>query len=222
MDEAELAAWREAYRSLQTAGSPDCPDDETLAALATGESLGAERERLADHVAGCRRCADRYRTLRDLHRAAAADPVRGGARSGGSGSPLRLLAAAAAVLGVIGLAWIAVLPRETGDPDALRGGPAVVEGVRPAPDARLATPPRELTWPARDGALSYRVILYDAASSPLWTSGTVSAPRLPLPDEARSRLTAGGSYFWVVEVDLGTRSSRLGPFWFSLEEGGTP
>ncbi|HYG64485.1 MAG TPA: hypothetical protein VEL74_18040 [Thermoanaerobaculia bacterium] len=222
MDEAEGAAWREAYRGFQAPGSSGCPDDEALAALATGETTGAERERLADHVVGCRRCAERYRVLRDLHREAGSEPEHEGAGSGGRGSRLRLLAAAAALLLVAGLGWIVGLPGTSGvlDPDRLRGEPAMEEGVRPAPDARLAAPPRELAWPARRGAHSYRVILYDATSSPLWTSAPVTAPILTLPDEARSRLVGGDSYFWIVETGHGPDApvSRLGPFWFSLEE----
>ena len=235
--DAELAAWREAYRDLQSAGSANCPDDETLAALAlgedtgeaTGETTGAARERLADHVAACRRCAGRYRTLRDLHRAAAAatpsesrSPGDEG-RSRRRGRRLRLLAAAAALLGMVGLGWLVGLPRRVPDEDGdLRRGPAAAveeEGVRPAPEARLAGPPRQLVWPAREGALSYRVILYDAGASPLWRSGPLATTHLALPDAARSRLAAGESYFWVVEVGRGEDAavSRLGPFWFSVE-----
>ena len=223
----DLAAWREAYRGLQTAGSPDCPDDETLAALATGEPTGAERERLADHVALCRRCADRYRTLRALHRMAAAEPERDEGRRpsppllGREGSRrFLLLVAAASLLVVIGLIGLTGPMGRVPDQDRLRG-PAMEEGVRPAPEARLEAPPRQLVWPARDGALSYRVILYDAGSSPLWKSGPLAVPRLALPDAARSRLATGESYFWVVEVGRGKAepASRLGPFWFSLEEG---
>ncbi|HVR96536.1 MAG TPA: TraR/DksA C4-type zinc finger protein, partial [Thermoanaerobaculia bacterium] len=195
----DLAAWREAYRGLQTAGSPDCPDDETLAALATGEPIGAERERLADHVALCRRCADRYRMLRALHQMAAAEPVRDEGSPPQSSRRFLLLVAAASLLVVVGLVGLTGQTGRVPDQDRLRG-PAVEEGVRPAPEARLAAPPRQLAWPASDGALSYRVILYDAGSSPLWKSGSVAVPRLALPDAARSRLASGESYFWVVEV----------------------
>jgi hypothetical protein len=136
---------------------------------------------------------------------------------------------------VVGLLWFsgqAIRPPQDGD--RLRGPAA--EGVQPAPESRLTAPPRQLVWPASEGAITYRVILYDAGSSPLWTSGPLATTRLALPDAARSLLAAGESYFWVVEVNGdaptvapsvpfqsdGPVALRLGPFWFSLAEPLTP
>jgi hypothetical protein len=83
MDGEELAGWRQAWRGLQEAGSPSCPPEEALAALAVGEPEPEERLALADHVASCRRCAALYRDLLDLHREAQrAAPAAGRSEAG--------------------------------------------------------------------------------------------------------------------------------------------
>jgi hypothetical protein len=62
-DELGLAAWRQAYRSLQDAGSPSCPPEDRLIALVLHEPPCAERAELADHMVRCRRCTDLYQLL---------------------------------------------------------------------------------------------------------------------------------------------------------------
>ena len=67
-DDLDLESWRQAYRDLQSRGSPSCPSDEHLIAFVLHEDLGAERERLADHVVSCRRCTALYQVLLRVHR----------------------------------------------------------------------------------------------------------------------------------------------------------
>jgi hypothetical protein len=62
-DDLDLAAWRQAYRSLQTPGSPSCPPEDRLIALVLHEPSCAERAALADHIVRCRRCTDLYQLL---------------------------------------------------------------------------------------------------------------------------------------------------------------
>jgi hypothetical protein len=93
--EPETADLRRAYRDLQEAASGACPPPETLAALATGELAGEERQRLADHVVRCRSCTDNTQILMQT------DAEAGGARRAAGTRVARasgLLAAAVAFL----------------------------------------------------------------------------------------------------------------------------
>lgn len=58
------------YQDLQSEGSAQCPSAETLAALTLGELPAAERERLADHAVGCRRCSRDAQILLRTHQEA--------------------------------------------------------------------------------------------------------------------------------------------------------
>jgi hypothetical protein len=58
----ELEEWRQAYRAVQAAGSPQCPTDARLRALIRDALPAAERTPLADHIVQCRQCTDRYQT----------------------------------------------------------------------------------------------------------------------------------------------------------------
>jgi hypothetical protein len=62
-DDLDLAAWRQAYRSLQDPGSPDCPSEDRLITLVLHEPPHAERAELADHIVRCRRCTGLYQLL---------------------------------------------------------------------------------------------------------------------------------------------------------------
>ena len=67
-DDRDIELWREAYRSLQSHGSPSCPPDDRLIALVLHEHQSAGREQLADHIVSCRRCTDLYQILLRVHR----------------------------------------------------------------------------------------------------------------------------------------------------------
>ena len=67
-DDLDIESWRQAYRDLQSHGSPSCPPDDHLIALVLHERPCAEREQLADHIVSCRRCTDLYRLLLHVHR----------------------------------------------------------------------------------------------------------------------------------------------------------
>jgi hypothetical protein len=66
-DDLDLAAWRQAYRSLQSLGSPGCPPEDCLIALILHEPPRAERAELAEHIVRCRRCTDLYQLLLRVH-----------------------------------------------------------------------------------------------------------------------------------------------------------
>jgi len=204
----DVPAWRRAYRSTLAAEPAGCPGDDALAALATGELDDAERTRVADHVTRCARCTADYRLLVEVHEEAAASRRR-------RRNPWLSIAAAAAVAVAAGVA-LRVGPAGS---DRLRGGEPS-RAVAPAPDARLATPPAELTWGADPGAVRYRVRLFDARGERIWESEAAPATSRPLPPEVRARLLPGASYFWVVDVEGPGPARKLGPFWFQLSSGG--
>jgi len=205
----DIEAWRRAFDSARSTGGGECPHDDVLATLVTGETVSAERARLADHIVVCRRCADTYRALTDLHRAAGHGRLGGNAR--------RLSWAIAAAASVTLAVWVAKPgSREAAPETEVVRAHAAVTRAEPAPGAQLEQPPGVLTWAAQPGA-TYRVKLFDAAAEPLWEQ--VSAePRVVLPPGVRARLTAGAAYFWVVEIQATSGPDRLGPYWFSLRD----
>jgi hypothetical protein len=186
-------------------GSAACPPDEELAALALGEVRGDARLALADHVVGCRRCAESHRTLLELH--AAAGPAR--ART------WIAAASAAAAAAVLALSLSAPPPAPDASGDVRRG--AAAAGVEPAPGGTLDRPPSRLRWPPQPGARGYQVRMYDATGDGLWSSTTLDVTLLELDGKATRPLEAGHAYFWTVEV-VGRPGARLGPFWFQLAD----
>jgi hypothetical protein len=219
-EEAELERWRRIYREhLQEEGSPDCPAPEILAAAVTGEIDEAERQRVAAHVVSCRRCSAAFRTLLALHQEAEA------ARRPHRLRPWLLPLAASLGALVCGLVLFQVFvgsrPDDRGPASPLRTVTAPrTPSTTPAPDAHLAAPPAEISWPAEDSADGYRLELHDAAGVLLWASAPLPTSRVALPAAVRQRLTPGESYFWVVQVS-GRVPKRLGPFWFDLAQRGT-
>jgi hypothetical protein len=193
----ETAEWRRAYREALPAGTAGCPSDEELASLLLGEVEAGARMRLADHLVSCRRCVAAYRTLAELQREAAGEPAPAGRW------PLRRLAgwaAAAALLVAAGLALVALPPVER-DGEVVRGPADAAKPVDPPHGARLAAPPRRLTWAEEaDGAI-YRVVVYDEESAPLWESERTRRPILELPATVRDRLATGGTFYWRVRIE---------------------
>lgn len=61
--DADLQAWKQAYRSLQVPTSHDCLRNEQFIALILDEIRGANRICLADHIVHCQRCTDAYQLL---------------------------------------------------------------------------------------------------------------------------------------------------------------
>jgi anti-sigma factor RsiW len=199
----DVAAWRRAYRDGLPEGSPDCPSEEELVSLVVGEASADERARLADHLVACARCAATYRTLGDLHREASSAGRRAG-RVTWTQRRLVVWAAAAVLLVAVGVALrVAPVRLPTGGPqgEVMRGRPLTAAPVEPEQGARLATPPRRLAWKAEDAGATYRVVLYDVESVPIWESDRTSEPALALPSTVQDRLARGGTFYWRVRVE---------------------
>ena len=197
---------RDAFRGLQTEGSPSCPPDEELVSLVLGEVSRERRDALADHVVSCRRCADGVRILYETHREAS------GARHGAPARRWLSVAAAAAVLAIVGV----LIARGPGRvPSAERGTVAPGSTVVPYDGAVLPEPPSRLQWPARSGAETYRARLYRDSGELVWDSGTVASASAELPADARDRVGTG-AYYWVVETAGSLGRERSGPFSFRV------
>lgn len=211
---------RDAFRAATARAPGPCPDAETLAALAdpNGVSLDdAARSLAVDHVARCANCADEVKTLfslRDVLETAAYAPLPAPDPSDDP-APLRWLSAwarwrsnparsvpvmlvvLAAVLGVSYLVWSS--SQKPGISDGrVRSGSSWTIATVPADRATLATAPERLEWTSTAPAESYRVTLYDAESTPIWESPSVTTPFVDLPAEVRGRLPAGRPVFWRV------------------------
>jgi hypothetical protein len=199
---------REAYRELQATGSDACPTDEDLAALALGELEPARRDALADHVVGCRRCAESVGILLETHREASDRKAKDSRRR--RWIPLAAAAAAIAVIGLL----LARSPASS--PSAERGRAERVPGLVPADGAELADPPARFAWPPSERAEAYRLKIYRDSGDAAWAGAATAAPFLELPPDARARLSAGGAYYWVIEVESSSGTSRLGPYSFRI------
>jgi len=102
------------------------------------------------------------------------------------------------------------------DNGLLRSGQSVdLAALVPANGATLAAPPIEFQWPEQAGAESYRVVLRNAAGTPIWRSEPVELNRTDI-DAALHDETAR-TYYWTVEVEGAGAAHELGPFWFQLQ-----
>jgi len=186
-----------------------CPSPEELARLLAEKMPGKRRRRILAHVSMCESCAEGVRMLlgaeREIDALLAGIPVRGAKnasfmqrlRTFRFGWP-RPIAIGAVFLALIGLALLFVLLSRT--PSSVwRGEPAEVELISPVRSA-VQSGSLEFRWRAYPGAESYQVQVYDSALSPLWNSGRLTSDRLSAPDDLRSALKSGGSYFWMVSA----------------------
>ena len=201
------AALLQAYRELQQSGSGGCPDAEALVGLVLKDVPPEEREALADHVVSCRRCSEDYQILSRTH--VEASPMRRRL------DPRAWIAAAVILFAVAGGVFVA--RRDRGESDITRGASSSVGShVVPPDGGSVPSPPAEFVWPPQPGAEGYRVKLFAPSGDPLWESERVKQNRVGLPPLQRSRLSAGQSYFWVVETEMPLEKTRLGPFRFRL------
>jgi hypothetical protein len=216
-DDLDVGGWRESFEQFQRPGSDDCPEDQRLAAMVLGELDAIERDPLADHVTLCHRCSRRVRDLLDLHRAAGASGEQA-PRAPGRSRFLGWFAAAAAVLIVaVGAGW---LLRDAGAPHpaapTMRGSEALTEAVEPTDRARLTEAPTRLHWTTKDSPASYRVVLYDRESTPIWESDWVTGGSVSLPVDVQLQLRPGDSYLWRVFSRVGIEERQSPVYRFEL------
>ena len=180
----------ETYRSSRPADRQSCPTPEALSDLAAGQGTTAD----ADHVAGCGACAEEVRLAfalsEELEMASRSQPTRP------RWAPW--LVAAALFAALAGVLFQAISGVDVLSPQVLRsGGEAVEEGYEPANGEPLAEVPQRLVWPGGASGEHYRVLLFDASATLLWTSDEVAAPSVELPADLRATL-GPGEYSWRV------------------------
>jgi hypothetical protein len=213
-------------RSSHPLDRADCPTADQLFAFATGAAGAPERERLADHVAGCGACAEEVRLIRSLEpwseglarRLGEAPRSIRPARSRWFRRPsVGLALAAVLALAVVGGELLTRAHRVPVPDDSGVRGSSAEPSVSPPPDAVLQQPPERFAWPLQPGATSYRLRLFDEEASLLWESPAVAQPGADFPETESAVLRPGASYFWVVEVEGQVRRRQLGPWWFRVE-----
>jgi hypothetical protein len=193
---------------LPDTGDADCPPPDAYWAAAAGE-LPFERVRaLVDHGASCAHCAEAWRILADVRRAAAesgaADSDQPPMRSLLGGAPARpplrtrtLLPLALSALAAVGV-WVVLRPPPVRPPPVERGngqGSAVraeSPEVQPARDAVLR-------WSEVPGASSYNVTVLTPDLVVVHQAVGVSGRELQLPEGVRQR-AAGRELLWNVDA----------------------
>ena len=198
--------------------TPDCLDDDTIAALAAGTVDAAARARALAHVAACARCrhavASVARALTDpaVAREVAATEGRG------RRLPYRLALSAAAAVILLLLAGPRLL--DLGRP-VHRAPPPSGAVPTPASPIGVVADADTLRWLGVPGADRYRVTLFDAPGQVLYETQLADTIAV-LPDAVV--LEAGRPYLWKVEARTGwDRWSPSELVEFSLApRGGTP
>jgi hypothetical protein len=216
-----LSVDEERLKNLYRAGTEPadraaCPSGEELQNAALGRLSAASRAAILAHAAGCSACADELRLAMELEpwaeRAARTlDPGKHRETTAGGW----WLAAAAVALLAIGAALALRFGRPTAEPvGVMRGQEEAASAVLPADGTLLRQAPDSLTWAPVSGARAYSVEVFDAESTPLWSSRRLTTPRVDLPPEVRHRISEGGGFLWRVVVydESGRRDLALGRF----------
>jgi hypothetical protein len=190
--------------------------DDDLRRWRDGDAL-TERDRIVSHLAECQTCAGRYAVMvrtRETdavegsapeafidrgYRAYAPPPLRGW-----SASLLRPLAALAALVMIVAVAWTW---RRDPTESVLRGGESRVELLRPA-DGAAVQPDVTFEWDAQNTS-QCRLRVFDPAKpdAPIVDRRAESGTQ---PSGAeRDRLASGISYRWFVECALAEGGSAM-------------
>lgn len=178
--------------------TPECLDDETIAAFAEGSLDGAARRAVLPHLAECQRCrsavASVARALADSGMAREVAAVEGGARRRFYRIALPVAAAALLVL-----VWS---PRRTEDGGPGHRAPTITASAAPVPEAPVGVvaDAGTLRWGAVAGSEHYRVTLFDAAGGALYEV-ELDDTLAVLPDSIV--LLPGRRYLWQVEARTG-------------------
>jgi hypothetical protein len=86
--------------------------------------------------------------------------------------------------------------------------------VNPPDGATLAESPARLSWSPFAEAATYRVVLYDYQSTPIWESNRSREMSVVIPESVRQGLRANQPYYWrvVAEETIAQRQSELFQF----------
>ena len=204
----------ELLRQLLHGGSapetPQCLDDDTIAAVAEGGLEARARSEAVAHLATCPRCrravasvvtllsdSDVAREVNSINRSGRRRFVR-----------IFVPAAAAAVL----LVAIGLSRRFENDGSGHRGPPKPATAPVPVSPVGTVANARVLQWTSIPGADRYRVTVSDAGGRVLYET-QVGDTAVTLPDSIK--FVSGRSYVWIVEARTGIdrwSTSRLVEF----------
>ena len=185
---------------LDARETPDCLDEDRLAALAEGSLDGSARAAAIRHVATCVRCR---RVVASVARSLAEPGIAreiAAVEHPGRRRWLRvaLPVAAAAILVVV------ALPRWLDNASSPHRGSPLPSAQTPRPFRPIGTvaSARALQWapPADPRADRYRVTLFDSAGRVLYET-QLTDTMVSLPDSVG--LSRGRTYLWLVEARIG-------------------
>jgi hypothetical protein len=223
LDDADLLRGVLAHRvGGEWPPTPDCLDDDTVAALAEGALDADARSAVLPHLAACTRCRG---SVASVARGLADPDVARELRAAEATGPGRLLRVARIALPLAAAAMVAVLVwphgiNETAPP--AHRAPPITAAPAPAPTAPVGAvaDARALRWDAVPGADRYRVMLFDAQGSVLYETELAGTSQA-LPDTVM--LVPGRAYFWRVEARAGfDRWASSDLIEFVVVEGGRP
>jgi hypothetical protein len=177
--------------------SADCPDDDTLAAMAEGALGDEDRATAIRHLSGCARCRSQVasvaRALADPDVVRELRTARGRRRRAAGWQGWATVAAAAMLLL---FAWPQGFNEVQHRSAPITAAPAPT-AVRPV--GTVAEAP-SLSWTPVNGADRYRVTLFDAQLELLYEVELADTIAV-LPDSLQ--LTPGETYWWRAEARIG-------------------
>lgn len=194
-DEVEL---RKLYSELHA--EQQGPTDDELVELLLGELDDSDRQVVVDRMLQSPEASERYRILKDLHR-----ETKRNARK-----PRRFAPFAVAATVILGIGIVLLRPIGDGTPP-VRGGDS---SASPSGYEELSEAPSNLQWHLTSARLPYSVSMFDESGTLLWQVDNLDAQTLTLSEVNRERLTAPGTFFWIVEDAGGTET---GPYWFQID-----
>ena len=184
-------------REAPGAETPDCFDDDTIAALAEGTLEESTRAALLPHLASCARCRRAVASVAQ----ALADTAIAREIAGATGLGRRRFLRVAIPVAAAAVLLLFIWPRSLNKDGTGHRGPPTTSAV-PVPIAPIGivAGAGSLQWTAVPGADRYRLTLSEASGRVVYEA-QVPDTMEALPDSVV--LVPGRSYVWLVEARTG-------------------
>jgi bacterioferritin-associated ferredoxin len=220
---------RQFRAALPDTDDQDCPPADEYWAAAAGELAFQQLRALVDHGATCARCAEAWRILVDVRRAAGDDPAE--VNDPPSPRPLlgeapgrfpvqtrALLPLALSAMAAVGL-WVVLRPPPVRPPPVERGAGNVASVRAESPELQPARN-AVLRWSEVPGASSYNVTVLTPDLVVVHQAVGLSAREFRLP-EAVGQRAAGTGLLWNVDAVMPDGRTVASPT-FELRLGAGP